>query len=100
MKKTLALLTASTALGLAIGLPAWSAMQDDRTGDTVFSAEFKPERSPMRLWFVDDDDDDHGKYARKYRGEHDDDDDDYDDDDDDDDDDDYGRRGDQMNPAP
>ncbi|ODS00266.1 hypothetical protein AUC68_01045 [Methyloceanibacter methanicus] len=88
MKKTIALLTASAALGLATCLPARSAMQDDRTADGALTAEFRPEHGSLRLWFVDDDDDDHRKHPRKSH------------DDDDDDDNDDGGRGGRMNPAP
>ena len=91
MKKTLALLAASTALTAAIALPALSETRHRDHEEGVLSSLFGDDGGRLRLWFVSDDDDDH-EYSRKYRGD--------DDDEDDDDDDDYGRRGGGMNPAP
>ena len=61
MKKTIALLVASTALTAAIGLPAWSAMHgpagiDDRPIAAVFDTG--NEAHPLILVSNDDDDDD------------------------------------------
>jgi len=100
LKKTLAVLVASTALTAAIGVPAWSAMRAS-TGDSsqAFSALFDDGTQALPLVRVSDDDDHHGKHRKWWRlfGDDDDDDDDHDDDDDDDDD---GRRGGARNPAP
>ena len=103
MRKTLAILVASTALTTAIGVPAWSAMRAS-TGDSsqAFSALFDDGTEAPSLVRVRDDDDHHAKHRKWWRlfGDDDDDDDDDDDHDDDDDDDDDGRRGGARNPAP
>ncbi len=96
MRTTLALLIASTALTVAIGVPAWGAM----------SGSAEPEERPLAvaagsgeaalpLIFVSDDDDGDDHAYRRSSGRDDDDDDDCDDDDDDD----EGCRG-AGNPAP
>ncbi|GHG86177.1 hypothetical protein [Pseudodonghicola xiamenensis] len=90
MKKTIALLAASTALTAVIALPALSDTRRPDEEKGVFAALFGEDGDGMRHWFVSDDDDDddgekeHG-HSRKDR--------------DDDDDDDDGARG-GMNPAP
>jgi hypothetical protein len=95
MKKTLALLVASTALTAAIGLPAWSAIRAPADGDgQPFAAVLKAEQDAVPLIFASDDDDDEPEYRRA----HDDDDDDDDDDDECDDDDNHGCGA--PNPAP
>ena len=87
MPKTLTLLVASTALTVAIGFPAWSAMNvpADR-GPRALAA--LPEDSagalPLVLASGDDDEDDRGDRETSRRGRDDDDDDDICDDDDDD----------------
>jgi len=93
MKKTLALLVASTALSTAVCLPAWSAMRvslEDSACPPSGAALLDDRQEALPLVFVSDDDD------------HDDDDDDHDDDDHDDDDDcdDDDCRGSGSNPAP
>ena len=96
MKKTLTLLVASTALIVAIGVPAFSAMQGPTDGVLRPVAALIDDAS-QAMWLVlasdDDDDDDHRRKSSR-RG-HDDDDDDCDDDDDDDD-----CRGGARHPAP
>lgn len=91
MKKTLALLAASTALTAAIGIPAWSAMHSPKSEDGALAALIGDDHGPMRVWLASDDDDDDRRKSRKHHD---------DDEDDDDDDDDRGGRGGQMNPAP
>jgi hypothetical protein len=99
MKKTFALLVASTALTAAIGIPAWSAMRTpELAGARPFAAIFEggPDTAPIILASDDDDDDDHrsrDSVRRSY-------DDDHDDDDDCDDDDEDDCRGGARNPAP
>lgn len=90
MKKTIALLAASTALTAVIALPALSDTRRPDEEKGVFAALFGDDGEGIRLWFVSDDDDDEKErgHSRKDR-----------DDDDDDDDDDDGARG-RMNPAP
>jgi hypothetical protein len=92
MKKTLALLIASTALTTAIGVPAWSAMRVP--GDTFAQASaavLDDAQAALPLVFVSsDDDDDEHEYRNGSR---------YDDDDDDDDCDDECN-GSARNPAP
>ena len=96
MKKTFALLATTTALGLAFGLPASSAVPDTTTGAAPQSAApvvvSEKDDGWSRLWFghhrEDGDRGHHGKH-------HDD-----DDDDDHDRDHDHGRRGEQANPVP
>lgn len=87
MKKTLALLVATTALTAAIGLPAWSAMRSEAgAGEHPFAAAFDAGQEAVELIFVsdrhDDDDDDHDdKHRRRSSRDDDDEDDDCDDDD-------------------
>ena len=104
MTSRLSLLFASTALTVALGLPALAAMQFQGNAQGacsgVCAAVFSADDQPIPLIRVsgDDDDDDDGGWVR--RG-HDDDEDDEDcDDDDDDDDDDDGCIGALGNPAP
>jgi hypothetical protein len=111
MKKTLALLAATTALSAAISAPAWSAMRTSNSGFLPFAAVLEADQDAMPLIlassydddreyrsgsrYEDDDDDD-----RKYRsGSRHDDDDDDDDDDCDDDDDDCGNSAGNAAPA-
>lgn len=101
MKKTIALLLASTAVTVAIGVPAWSAMRvpQDSAAPQPSASLFDDGQEALPLIFVsddDDDDDEDRKYRRSSR-HNDDDDDDHEDDDDDDDDD--TSRG-TLNPAP
>ena len=106
MRKTFAILAASTALTTAIGVPAWSAMRA-ATGDTpqAIAALFEDEAQALPLIRVSDDDD-HGDRESGWLNlgddddDHDDDDHDDDDHDDDDDDDDDDDRGGARNPAP
>lgn len=94
MKKTLAMLVATTALTAAIGLPAWSAMRTEAGAqERPFAAVFNDGQEALPLIFVSDDDDDDDKNRRRFRQGHDD-----DDGDDDEDDDDAGRGA--RNPAP
>ncbi|MYZ46765.1 hypothetical protein [Propylenella binzhouense] len=101
MKKTLALLVASTALTVAIGVPAWSAMrvpQDDAKPQPI-AALFDDGQEALPLIFVSDDDDDddddrEDRRSSRYGDDDDDDDDDREDDDDDD------ASGGALNPAP
>ena len=77
MKKTLALLVASTALTAAIGLPAWSAVHRPAgIGDRPIAAVIDGGTAvyPLVLASDDDDDDDDGHLRRSGYG-HDDDDD-------------------------
>jgi hypothetical protein len=101
VKKTIALVIAPTAIGAALGLPAFSAFHDP-AGDGPGSVIARPDGSaptPQLLLASDDeDDDDHGWRKSSGRG-HDDEDEDDDDCDDDDDDDDVCR-GAAGNPAP
>jgi hypothetical protein len=102
MKKTLALLAASTALSAAIGLPAWSAMHDPAgPADRPITAVFDGGTANPPLVLASDDDDDDRHRRRSGHG-HDDDDEDDDDDDDGDecDDEDDGACGGGRNPAP
>ena len=88
MKRTFALLVASTALAAAIVLPAGAAMRA-LIGDTQSFAEIADAgKEALPLVLVSDDDNDDGR--RSVRRGH--------DDDDDDDDDDDGGRG--RNPTP
>jgi hypothetical protein len=95
MKKTLALLIASTALTTVMGVPAWSAMR--ALGDTFAQASaavLDDAQSALPLVFVSsDDDDDEHEYRNGSRYDDDDDDDDCDDDDDE-------CNGSARNPAP
>jgi len=88
MKKTLAILAASTALSVAIGLPALSALNAwDETSPMITA---KPAgEPPLRL--SDNDEKKRGSWLFGRHG--------HDDDDDDDDDDEGGNRG-ANNPAP
>lgn len=90
MKTTLALLVASTALTVAIGLPAWSAFQSLSASDARPIAGLLkaagPDAPPVILASRDDDDDDDDDDdRRRSERDHEDDDDEHDDDDDDDD---------------
>jgi hypothetical protein len=89
MKKTLAMLVATTAaLTAAIGLPAWSAVRTEAGAkERPFAAVFNDGQEALPLIFVSDDDDDRNR--RRFRQGH---------DDDDGDDDDAGRGA--RNPAP
>jgi len=94
MKKTLAILIASTALTSAIGLPAWSAMnRNDSTLGQAISAVVDDAKEAVERVLISSNDDDH-------------DDDEYDDcdeeEDDDDDDDDHDEECNDSasNPAP
>lgn len=103
MKKTLTFLAASTALTVAIGVPAWSAMQAPSDGVLrPVAALFDDAAQAMPLVLASDDDDDDNRWRDGSRRGHDDDDDDDDDDDEDcdDDDDDDECRGGARNPAP
>ncbi|AMY71330.1 hypothetical protein [Frigidibacter mobilis] len=91
MRKTLALLVASTALTATLGFAAWSATRESPRPVAALSEDGTP-ALPLILISDDDDDDD-----RKGLWGHDDDD---CGDDDDDDDDDGGCRGGARNPAP
>lgn len=94
MKKTLALLAATTALSAAITAPAWSAMRTSNSEFLPFAAVFEADQDAMPLILASSDDDDDREYRNGARYEDDDDDDDgkyrsgsrHDDDDDDDDD--------------
>jgi hypothetical protein len=98
MRKTLALLVASTALTAAVGIPAWSTMQmPSDAGQRAAVLDAGPQAVPLVL-ASNDGDDDHRRREGTRRGHDGDDRDDDDDEDDDDDDDD--RRGDSRNPAP
>jgi hypothetical protein len=107
MKKTFALLVASTALSAALGLAAFSASRD-AAGDGPGSAVSRPDGpalAPQLMLASDDHDDDDGRWRDSSRRGHDDDDDDDDDEDEDDDDcdeddDDGNCRGAARNPAP
>ncbi|GAW35468.1 hypothetical protein RA2_02531 [Roseovarius sp. A-2] len=101
MKKTLTLLAATTALTAAIGVPAWSAMEDP--ADSMLrrvAALFDDASQDMPLILASDEDDDDRWRDGSRRGHDDDDDEDDDDDDCDDDDDDDDCRGGARNPAP
>jgi hypothetical protein len=101
MKKTFALLVASTALGAALGLPAVGAIPDSTGGaprPVIALPGDGAETAPLIL-ASDDDDDDHG-WRAVWSDDDDDDDDEEDDDDDDCDDDDGNCRGAARNPAP
>ena len=96
MRKTLALLVASTALTATIGLPVLAAVT--MTGAQLLNTDLVdagPSVAPVLISDDHDDDDDHDNRRRDHDDD-DDDDDDHDDDDDDDDDD----RGGARNPAP
>jgi hypothetical protein len=97
MKKTFALLVASTALGAALGLPAVSAIPDATSGaprPVIALPGDVAQKAPLILASNDDDDDD--GWRAVWGGGDDDD----DDDDDDCDDDDGNCRGAARNPAP
>ncbi|MDF2810234.1 MAG: hypothetical protein K0S56_1265 [Microvirga sp.] len=92
MRKTLAILFASTALTAGIGFPAWSAMHEAARFEGLRDAVLDAGRDLGVVLASDDDDDrDHGRQLR--RG---DDDDEVDEDDDDDD----TRGGNVSAPAP
>ena len=97
MKKTLALLAATTAMSAAITAPAWSATRTSNGELLPVAAVFEAGQDAMPLILASSDDDDDREYRNGARYEDDDDDDDdrkyrsgsrYDDDEDDDDDDD------------
>ncbi len=104
MKRTFAILFASTALTVGVGLPAWSAMHDAARPQASREAVEDASDEGANLLFASDDsrrDRDHGR--RFGRGDDDDDHDEGDDDDsddDDDDDDDGYRSGAAAGPAP
>ena len=80
MKKTFAILAASTALGATIGLPAWSALQAwDETRPLAASPTASPTGEPQPVR-VSDDDEKHGKWWFSKKKHQDDDDDEGDDD--------------------
>ena len=92
MRKTLALLVASTALTATLGLPVLAAVtMPGAQRLSVGLTDAAGDAAPVRISDYHDDDDDHDNRRRDH------DDDDHDDDDDDDDDDD---RGGARNPAP
>lgn len=103
MKRTFAILFASTALTVGVGLPAWSAMHDAPRPHASREAVEDASDEGATLLFASDDrrsDRDHGR--RLGRGDDDDDNDEGDDDDDsddDDDDDDSYRSGAAAGPA-
>lgn len=114
MKKTLALLAATTALSAAITAPAWSAMRTSNSEFLPFAAVLEAGQDAMPLILVSSDNDDDREYRngaryeddddddddRKYRsGSRHDDDDDHDDADCDDDDDDCGNSARNAAPA-
>lgn len=99
MKKTLALLVASTALSAALGLPAFSALHD--SGSAAIARPDGHAPAPQLILASDDEDDDDDRWREGARRGHDDDDDDDDADDcDEDDDDDDGCRNGARNPPP
>jgi hypothetical protein len=103
MRKTLTFLAASTALTVAIGVPAWSAMQSPSDGvlrPVAALFDDTPQTMPLVVASDDDDDDDNRWREGSRRGHDDDDDDDDDDDCDDDDDDDDDCRSGARSPAP
>ncbi|WP_371349129.1 hypothetical protein [Ancylobacter sp. IITR112] len=89
MRKTFAILFASTALTAGIGFPAWSAMHDTARFEGLRDAVLDAGRDLGVVLASDDDDRDHGRQLR--RG---------DDDDRDDEDDDDARGGNLFAPAP
>jgi len=94
MKKTLAILFASTALTAGIGFPAWSTMAETTRFDGL-SAAVLDAGQDLGLVLASDDDDDDSNHGRQFRrGDDDEDDDDEDDDDDD------SRGGSVAAPAP
>ncbi|MCO5066394.1 MAG: hypothetical protein M9924_18565 [Rhizobiaceae bacterium] len=100
MKKTFAILFASTALTAGIGLPAWSAMhgavQLEGSRDAPVAASRDAGASPILVSDDDGGDRDHRRKMRRGDGDdHDDD----DDEDEDDDDDSYGRNASPAAPA-
>jgi hypothetical protein len=98
MKRTFALLAASTALGAALGLPAVGAIPDAAGGAPRPVIALPGDGAETAaLILASDDDDDHG-WRAVWRSGNDDDDD--EDDDDDCDDDDGNCRGAARNPAP
>jgi hypothetical protein len=102
MKKTFALLVASTALGAALGLPAVSGIPDAAGGapQPVIAVPGDVAQTAPLILASDDGDDDHG-WRAVWGGGNDDDDEDEDEDDDDDCDDGDGNcPGAARNPAP
>ncbi|MDP3340429.1 hypothetical protein [Frigidibacter sp.] len=100
MRKTLALLVASTALTATLGFAAWSMTRGPADAGSRPVAALSEDGTPaLPLILISDDDDDDDDDNRKgfWRGHDDDDDDDCDDDDDDDE---GGCRGGARNPAP
>ena len=81
MKKTLAILFASTALSVAFGLPAWSAMSN-AVADGVHqaAAAFDAAQDALPVIRINDDEDDDDDDRQSGQGRDDDDDDDDDDD--------------------
>ncbi|MBX3574333.1 MAG: hypothetical protein KF694_18425 [Mesorhizobium sp.] len=104
MKRTFAILFASTALTVGVGLPAWSAMHDAPRPQASREAVDDASDESANLLFASDygrRDRDHGRrLGRGDNDDHDDDDHDDDDDNDDDDDDDGYRSGAAAGPAP
>ncbi len=104
MKRTFAILFASTALTVGVGLPAWSAMHDAPRPQASREAVDDASDESANLLFASDDgrrDRDHGRrLGRGDNDDHDDDDHDDGDDNDDDDDDDGYRSGAAAGPAP
>ncbi|GLK74559.1 hypothetical protein KHC23_04720 [Ancylobacter dichloromethanicus] len=88
MKKTFAILFASTALTAGIGIPAWSAMHDTGRFGGLRDAVLDAGRDVGAMLVSDDDDDDHDR-GRQRGG-----------DDDEDDDDDDARGGSVSAPVP
>ena len=73
MKKTLTFLAASTALTVAIGVPAWSAMQAPSDGVLrPVAALFDDAAQAMPLVLASDDDDDDNRWRDGSRRGHDD----------------------------
>ena len=100
MKRTFAILFASTALTVGVGLPAWSAMHDAARPHASRETVEDASDEGANLLFASDDrrsDRDHGR--RLGRGDDDDDHHEGDDDDDSDDDDDGYRGGAAVGPA-
>lgn len=81
-KKTLTLLFASAALTAAVGLPAWSALHDAASGETVtpLSARLGSEDQQRSMMLAEDDDHDEEGGSVNRRGSDDDDEDECEDD--------------------
>ena len=73
MKKTLALLAATTALSAAITAPAWSATRTSNSEFLPFAAVLEADQDAMPLIFASSDDDDDREYHNGARYEDDDD---------------------------